>query len=131
MNRTVATGAAAAVKKKKSTDDASGRLQTCALGWSSYLSAMDVLLPFGYSTSFVRVSFWLLIKHLLLLWGPYTPFCYPNSINNRSTFHLSLIVSRASWTMPLNCPLCIGALAKSAHAKTMMPVCQKVALLIT
>ena len=61
MNRTVATGAAAAVKKKKSTDDASGRVQTCALGWSSYLSAMDVLLPFGYSTSFVRVSFWLLI----------------------------------------------------------------------
>lgn len=61
MNRTVATGAAAAVKKKKSTDDTSGQVQTCALGWSSYLSAMDVLLPFGYSTSFVRVSFWLLI----------------------------------------------------------------------
>ena len=56
MNRTVATGAGALVKKKKSTDDASGRLQTCALGWSSYLSAMDVLLPFGFSTSFVRVS---------------------------------------------------------------------------
>lgn len=56
MNRTVATGAGAVVKKKKSTDDASGRLQTCALGWSSYLSAMDVLLPFGFSTSFVRVS---------------------------------------------------------------------------
>lgn len=55
-NRTVATGAGAVVKKKKSTDDASGRLQTCALGWSSYLSAMDVLLPFGFSTSFVRVS---------------------------------------------------------------------------
>ena len=56
INRAGATGAGALVKKKKSTDDASGRLQTCALGWSSYLSAMDVLLPFGFSTSFVRVS---------------------------------------------------------------------------
>ena len=131
MNRTVATGAAAAVKKKKSTDDASGRLQTCALGWSSYLSAMDVLLPFGYSTSFVRVRFWLLITYLLLLWGPALPFVTRiQSITVQPSF-LSLIVSRASWTMPLNCPLCIGALAKSAHATTAMPVCQKVALLIT
>ena len=61
MNRAVAAGAGPVVKTKKSTDDASGRLQTCAHGWSSYLSAMDVLLPFGFSTSFVRVSFCLCI----------------------------------------------------------------------
>ena len=77
MNRAVATGAGAVVKKKKSTDDASGRLQTCALGWSSYLSAMDVLLPFGFSSSFVRVS---LLRRFASTWQNLSfhflsPFC--------------------------------------------------------
>lgn len=39
-------------RKKKDVNEA--RLQTCVCSWWGYRSAMDVLLPFGFATSFVR-----------------------------------------------------------------------------
>lgn len=95
---------------RHTAEDRSGRLQTCALGWSSYRSAMDVLLPFGFTTSFVRVSYLLSFccdsRYICYAFVTLQLIMYRPDLVHYLFFDFN---DRVFWIMHWRCRRCTGA----------------------